>query len=389
MALAISFTGGCGSETRPAKTPDEMLKLRAADDAEEATERQDTVTRLVERTKIKYDDYKAGKTSSPPTIDILIISGGGDWGAFGAGFLKGWGRVPATDPLAKPEFAVVTGVSTGALIAPFAFLGDEASANQIDHLYRNPQSDWLKYRGTLYFWPSNMSFAEIPGLEKALRENVTMDMVRRIVDAGKDGRLLALNTTNLDDGCSEVFDVVAEANRAVNENTLDRIQEVMLASAGIPGIFPFRIIDGKMYVDGGVTGNIIYGGKIGEEDSLPALWQKSYPGVPIPKIRYWVLFNNQFRPPPVVTEPRWPPVIQRAMETSTRAATITAIRHLFAMAEISRIKRGADIEVRIASIPGDWVPPKPGVFVKETMNALADVGEKMGADPSSWQETSP
>jgi predicted acylesterase/phospholipase RssA len=389
MALAVSFTGGCGGETRPPKTPEEMLKLRAADDAEEDAEAQAVVARLVERTKARYDDYKAGKVSSPPVIDILIISGGGDWGAFGAGFLKGWAQVPSSDPLAKPEFSAVTGVSTGALIAPFAFLGDDASIEKIDHLYRNPRPEWLQYRGTFYFWPSNMSFAQIPGLEKDLRENVTMDMVQKIADAGKDGRLLAMNTTNLDEGCSRVFDVVAEANRAVSSGSLDRIQDVMLASAGIPGVFPFRMIDGKMYVDGGVTGNIIYGGAIEEEDSLPAQWQSEYPGVPVPKIRYWVLFNNQFRPPPQVTEPRWPPVIQRAMETSTRAATRTAIRHLFAMAEISRIKRGADIEVRVASIPGDWVPPKPGVFVKETMNALADLGEKMGTDPKSWQETSP
>ena len=60
---------------------------------------------------------------APPVIDILIISGGGDWGAFGAGFLKGWQKVPAQHPLAKPEFDAVTGVNTDALIARFAFLG--------------------------------------------------------------------------------------------------------------------------------------------------------------------------------------------------------------------------------------------------------------------------
>jgi hypothetical protein len=57
------------------------------------------------------------------------------------------------------------------------------------------------------------------------------------------------------------------------------------------------------------------------------------------------------------------------------------VRHLFAIAEISRLKRKADVEVRIMSIPGDWLPPVPGVFIKETMNNLTDLGEKMGADP--------
>jgi hypothetical protein len=322
-------------------------------------------------------------------IDVLIVSGGGDWGAFGAGFIKGWLKVPAGHPLAKPEFDAVTGVSTGALIAPFAFLGDERAADEILSLYRNPHPDWVKQRGFLYFLPDNISFAEVPGLEREMRTHITLDTVRRIAKEGADGRLLAVNTTNLDDATSRVFDLVAEAQRAVKDNNLERIHSVMLASAGIPGAFPFRMIDDELYVDGGVTGNIIYGGRIGEEDSLPAQWQKAYPSLPIPKLRYWVIFNNQFRPLPVVTPPNWPAVIQRSLETSTRAATATALRHLFAMAEISRLKRKADVEVRIVSIPGDWFPPVAGTFVKETMNNLADLGEKLGADPASWSMEPP
>ena len=122
-------------------------------------------------------------------IDILIISGGGDWGAFGAGFLKGWQKVPAQHPLAKPEFDAVTGVSTGTLIAPFAFLGDEQSIDEIVNLYRNPGADWVKQRGFLYFLPDNISFAEVPGLEREMRQHITMDMFRRIAKAGADGRL--------------------------------------------------------------------------------------------------------------------------------------------------------------------------------------------------------
>jgi hypothetical protein len=117
------------------------------------------------------------------------------------------------------------------------------------------------------------------------------------------------------------------------------------------------MIDDGLYVDGGVTGNIIYGGRIGEEDSLPAIWQRAYPNLPIPKTRYWVIFNNQFRPVPAVTAPNWPSVIQRSLETSTRAATATAVRHLHAMAEISRLKRKADVEVRIVAILGSRRSP--------------------------------
>ena len=299
-------------------------------------------------------------------------------------FSKVGGRCRRHHPLAKPEFDAVTGVSTGTLIAPFAFLGDEQSIEQIVNMYRNPKKDWVKQRGYLYFLPDNISFAEVPGLEREIRDHITVDMLRRIAKAGADGRLLLVNTTELDVGQPRVFDLVAEAQRVADSGQVERVHNILLASAGIPGAFPFRMIDGELYVDGGVTGNIIYGGRIAEEDSLPALWQKAYPNHGDPKFRFWVIFNNQFRPMPKLVAPNWRAVIQRSLETSTRAATATAVRHLFAMAEISRLKRKADVEVRIVSIPGDWLPPVPAIFSKETMNNLADLGEKMGADPASW-----
>jgi len=374
--------------TRPPRERADLEKFRTTDDEQVGAENRKILARMLERIKAEYDRRaKAGQP--PPVVDILIISGGGDWGAFGAGFLKGWQKVPAQHPLAMPEFDAVTGVSTGTLIAPFAFLGDDQSIDEIVNLYRNPGDDWVKQRGILYFLPDNISFAEVPGLEREMRKHITLDMLRRIAQAGADGRLLAVNTTDLDTGTSRVFDLVAEAQRAVDSGDVDRVHNIMLASAGIPGAFPFRIIDDQLYVDGGVTGNIIYGGRIAEEDSLPALWQKAYPNLPIPKFRFWVIFNNQFRPVPQVVAPNWVAVIQRSLETSTRAATATAIRHLFATAEISRLKRKADVEVRIVSIPGDWFPPVPGVFIKESMNNLADLGEKMGADPASWSDAPP
>ena len=124
--------------------------------------------------------YKAGRLSAPPVIDILIVSGGGDWGAFGAGFLKGWGQVPP-GPMARPQFDIVTGVSTGALIAPFAFLGTDETIETIVQLYRHPKPDWVKQRGMLYFLPNNISFAEVPGLEREMRERIDLQMIKRLV----------------------------------------------------------------------------------------------------------------------------------------------------------------------------------------------------------------
>ena len=375
---------GYGASLRSSQVaPEDLLRRRStADEQSEAA--RELLGRLVERIKSRYDQDAASGRKEPPAVDILVISGGGDWGAFGAGFLKGWQKVPSYHPLAKPEFDAVTGVSTGTLIAPFAFLGDERSIEQIVNMYRNPKKDWVKQRGYLYFLPDNISFAEVPGLEREIRDHITVDMLRRIAKAGADGRLLLVNTTELDVGQPRVFDLVAEAQRVADSGQIERVHNIILASAGIPGAFPFRMIDGELYVDGGVTGNIIYGGRIAEEDSLPALWQKAYPNHGDPKFRFWVIFNNQFRPVPKPVAPNWLAVIQRSLETATRASTATAVRHLFAMAEISRLKRKADVEVRLVSIPGDWLPAVLAPFNTETMNNLADLGEKMGADPASW-----
>jgi len=250
---------------------------------------------MATRVKAQYDAYQAGRLSTPPVIDILIVSGGGDWGAFGAGFLKGWGRVPP-GPMARPQFDVLTGVSTGALIAPFAFLGTDDALEQIVQLYRHPKPDWVKQRGFLYFLPNNISFAEVPGLEREMREKIDVQMLTWLVAGGQDGRLLVVNTTNVDNGDARVWDVVAEAQQALTTHDIDRVHRILLASSGIPGAFPFREIDDEMYVDGGVTGNILYGGRLREQDTLAGVWAVQYPDTPMPPTRFRVIFNNQALP---------------------------------------------------------------------------------------------
>ena len=390
LAIVACLATGLGcSQTRPARTEQELLALRNQLDTEMQSGSRAVFAQLTLRAKNQYDEYKAGRRQDPPTVDILIVSGGGDWGAFGAGFLRAWSRMPKSDPMSMPDFAGVTGVSTGALIAPFAFLGDDASLDMLENLYRNPKPDWVQKRGWFYFLPSNISLAEIPGLEREVRTALNEQTVKRIEQKGADGRLLVVSTTNVDDGSTRVFDLVAEARRARQTGDYERIRNVLLASAGIPGAFPYRIIDNEMYVDGGVTGNIIYGGRVAEEDTIAAQWRQVYPDIPIPKVRFWIVFNNQFRPPPKVTEPDWIDVVLRSMETGSRAATMTAIRHLVTMSKVDEMKWKVDIQVRVVAIPGDWMPPKPGSFQKETMNGLVDIGERMGADPKSWQTRLP
>ena len=387
--VAASFLAGCGGyPARKERTVPELMEHRKAIDERLAEDGRKLGEKVFARLEARYADYEAGRRSEPPVIEVLIISGGGDWGAFGAGFLKGWGRVPP-GPMARPQFDVVTGVSTGALIAPFAFIGTDEYIERVVQLYRNPKPDWVKERWPLYFLPNNISFAEVPGLEREMHEQLDSRMVELLAKGGEEGRALVVNTSNIDDGGMRVWDVGIEAQRARETGDIERVHTILLASSGIPGAFPFREIDGELYVDGGVTGNILYGGRVREDQTLAARWATKYPQRRPLKERFWVIFNNQLRPLPQLTAPKWPSVVARSLEMATRAATLTALRHLYAMAEISRLKRGADIEVRSVSVPGDWSPPEPGVFIKSTMNELCDLGERMGADSANWSAEAP
>ena len=241
LLLAGLMWAGCAPSPgpRPVRALDELVAARQADDAARLAEARHLSEKLLKRVEAELEaSRKGGATTTRPTIDLLVISGGGDWGAFGAGVLKGWSRV--SGELARPQFDVVTGVSTGAMIAPFAFLGDDESIERIVQLYRNPQADWTKSRGLAFFWPSNPSFYALPGLEREMRKTLDRGMLERIAAEDASGRALIVNTTNVDFGDMHAWDIIAEAKAALAGNDLERVYRILLASAGIPAIFPAR-----------------------------------------------------------------------------------------------------------------------------------------------------
>ena len=379
--LAVALLAGCaGAPEREARKLEDLYAERRAQDGARSAGAKRLVAQMLARAEAKARTPGA-------TIDLLIISGGGDWGAFGAGVLKGWGRVAGE--MARPQFDAVTGVSTGALIAPFAFLGDDASIERIVQLYRNPAADIATSRRLLFFLPNNPSFYLLPGLERELRTALDRGMLERIAAQEASGRLLLVNTTNIDLGDLHAWDLVAEAKASLAAGEPERVHRILLASAGIPAVFPARQIGTHLFVDGAITGNILYGARIDQEQGVAAQWRAKHGRAPAPRVRYWVIFNNQFRFPPQVTQARWPDIMSRATIMATQNATVSAMRHLEANAELTRVKYGIDVELRIISVPENWVPPVAGTFKREVMNELADLGEKMGADPASWSNGVP
>jgi len=380
VLLAAALCGCAGAPERQARKPEDLFADRRAENAARQEESKRVIAGLLARAEARARSPRA-------TMDLLIISGGGDWGAFGAGVLKGWGRVKGD--MARPQFDGVTGVSTGALIAPFAFIGDDEAIERIVRLYREPAPDIAVSRGLLFFWPSNPSLYTLPGLERELRTALDRGMLERLAAQEASGRLLLVNTTNVDLGEMHAWDLLAEAKAALAAGDPGHVHRILLASAGIPAVFPAREIGSHLYVDGAITGNILYGARVDDEQGMVAQWRAKHGRAPLPRLRYWVIFNNQFRFPPQVTRSRWPDIMSRTTIMATQNATVSAMRHLEAHVELMRIKYRVEVELRIMAVPEDWVPSVPGTFKKEVMNALADLGEKMGADPASWSNGVP
>lgn len=389
--LGIGFIAlaGLGCTVRQTPRSPEQLAAHRAQFIEEVRIRRSDLSRSVMNRVVHEQDRAAAASAPTPTLDVLIISGGGDRGAFGAGVLRGWGQV--TDPeFRRPEFDVVTGVSTGALIAPFAFVGTEETYEVAFSAYRDPKPHWFQIRNLLAILLVRESFIDNSGLRKEMESSMDVPILEAIADGRRENRLLLIGTTNLDLGMLTMWDATRLADEALSgKGSRKKFDDVILASTAIPAVFPPVKIEGDLYVDGGVTRNIAYTTDYDFDHSLVNLWKREQPNRPFPKTRVWVIVNNQLGAYPEQLVPTWPAVTQRSLEVSIRAATISSLKALAVSLEVLRAREGADIEFRLIGIPDWWRPPVKGSFKKETMNSLAEIGLQLGADPSAWRTTVP
>ncbi|MBG0796549.1 patatin-like phospholipase family protein [Methylocystis sp. L43] len=190
-----------------------------------------------------------------PTAHLLSLSGGGDNGAFGAGLLVGW-----TAHGDRPKFKLVTGVSTGALIAPFAFLGPNYDSALTDvYTNINPSKVYEKrFLATAALTEDALS--DSTPLYETISHYVDETMLATIAAEYQKGRLLLIQTTDLDAGRPVLWNIGAIAASG-DPKSLGLIRHVLLASASIPAAFPPVLFDveanGKtyqeMHVDGGAV----------------------------------------------------------------------------------------------------------------------------------------
>ncbi|WP_020698859.1 patatin-like phospholipase family protein [Reyranella massiliensis] len=192
----------------------------------------------------------------PPPTRILSVSAGGAWGAFSAGFLEGWGENGA-EP--RPKFDVVTGVSTGSMVAPVIFLGDAKRMAKLREMYSNlSNKDVFTSRGALSLLTATSLYDNAP-LRRKVEEILDEEMVEAIA-AENATRTLAVMATNLDSGVPEVFDLTAIAARQdmTMAQKRQRMVAAIMASAALPIGFPPEFIDNNLYVDGGVRLHVFF-----------------------------------------------------------------------------------------------------------------------------------
>lgn len=388
ILCAAGALAGCAGSKRPELPPEDIERVQRDYLATIYRERVDLHETGLRRMKLEWDEYTA-HGGALPIRDVLILSGGGAKGAFGAGFLHGWHSIH-DGPAAMPEFDVVTGVSTGALIAPFAFIGTEEAYETIDEFYRNPSEDWVKKRHPFSFWPSRASMLNNDKLVGYIREQVDMVMVRGLAEGVQEQRFVLIGTTNLDRGRMRVWNLCAEARESVATGSPDRVQSILLASSAIPMAFPPIEIDGDLYVDGGASEQLYALGDTNWVFNPARVWRDRYPGVPLPRLRVWIVVNTKLEIEPGVTQPKWGEIVGRSLETLMRASLLSSLQRLQATAAAMDALEDVDIELRFVAIPDDYGPMEgDAMFDRDVMVGLSDLGRSMGADPSSWRTEVP
>lgn len=319
-----------------------------------------------------YENFAAIAASRQ--IELLALSGGGYNGAFGTGYLLGWSKHGD-----RPEFQIVTGISVGALIAPFAFLGsayDQRLLEAFEYLIAGNKGG-NSFLGVLFGSPGLESSEPIA---RAIETIITAETLVEIGALHKTGRRLLIGTTNLDAERPVIWDIGAIAISNV-PNKVELVRQIMLASSALPGIFPPVLIkveaEGKLYdelhVDGGITQQVV----LLPENSGPSgntlLASNSQ------RRHLYVIYNGKIAPD-------YEPVKVAAMDVLLRS--VPAFIKSLGRADVKRLRDAAikyDASYKIVAMPAEVTIKNDFSPDPEYLHKLIQLGYEMGAK-GVWQE---
>jgi predicted patatin/cPLA2 family phospholipase len=313
---------------------------------------------------------------APKEITLLALSGGGASGAFGAGFMCGW-----TAKGSRPDFDIVTGVSTGALMGPAVFLGPkyDDSVKKLYTTHSDKDIATMKDPVSIFIGGSASMMSTKP-LAKILDAYMTMDMMNEIAREHAKGRRFYVATSQIDAQRMVIWDMGAIASIGT-PRALDLFHKVLLASSAIPVAFPPVMFDvesdgknyNEMHVDGGVTtqtfGNSILTKRLKDNPSVKGI--------------AYIVYNEK-----IVNDPGTVKADIEAIAKNSMDMIISSqgIGDIFRMYEMSR-KDGFDFN--LAYIPADFAVSKKGEFDPVYMNKLFDMAYGMAKAGYPWGKQPP
>ena len=381
--IAVFFIcSGCATVRHP--VPQELVESARIGNMSEIriivgmknTELQKNLLESIKQEDPKHFPFKLGGTKFYP---ILTISGGAANGAYGAGLLQGWSQEGS-----RPVFKVVTGVSTGAIIAPFAFLGKEYDAGLEEYYTTTSTKDIFKMKGFFAILFGN-SFVCTKPLQANIARMYDDKFLEKIASEHRRGRRLFVGTVNLDAQRFVIWDMGAIACRG--DTALFR--KVILASASIPVMFPptyFQVEAGgqqydEMHVDGGTMTQVfaLYSLLENMEGAVKSM------GLDASKIKskLYIIRNGYVTPRYKKVDDGLAAIAGQAMDATVNAQGIGDLYRIYVFAQ----ERGNDYN--LAFIPSDYKSQAKEEFDPQEMRRLFDRGYADAVKGYPWYKAPP
>lgn len=332
--------------------------------------------RFATATDADLQQYFSGIYGKPH--NYLAISGGGANGAFGAGLFQGW-----TESGTRPEFTMVTGVSTGALTAPFVFLGSEYD-DELKTVYTGTSTKDIIEERNLISAAFSDSIADTKPLQKLIARYYTADVIDAIAREYKRGRRLFIGTVNLDAGRSVIWNI-GEIAASDHPHKVELIHDVLRASAAIPIAFPPVVIQvesgGKsydeMHVDGGTGSQVfVYPAAVNWTRITNKLRVQGKPKV-------YVIRNAFLDPDYQGVKRSLLPIASRSIDSLIRTQGIGDLYQIYALCE----RDGNDFN--LAYIPADFTEESSEGFDPVYMSKLFERGYQMARKGYPWKKAPP
>lgn len=305
--------------------------------------------------------------------NYLALSGGGANGAFGAGLLCGW-----TERGDRPEFTVVTGISAGSLIAPFAFLGSEYDTRMRQLLTTHSTEVMVEERSPLAVLTGD-SVMDTSGMAHIIAEYFNQDVLDAIAQASRGGRRLLVATTDMDTGLPVIWNLSRIAMSG-EPRALPLLQQIILASCSIPVGFPPVLIEveangetyDEMHVDGGVTAQVFW-------FPVEIHWKSITKRLKVPgQPNVYVIRNGHMNSTWTTTAPDILSIAARSLDTLIRTQGVGDLYQIYVAA-----KRDGLI-FHLASVPDSFDGESTELFDMAYMQALFQTAHDLAVDGYPW-----